>query len=466
MFVKSKPKITISKPNAIDCPADKHLATHTINLPLQRKKKDKAARHPGREAGNCFVVYITLTTAHHKKGRLASAYLARLRAQPSARSPTTRSAPSRDTTAGLRHQRTISQLSTMGAPELPAFLKQSKADVHAKFIDLEWQQRNRLLTGAQASTNSGQPSQWSRLSGDNIAARNRYLNVEPFAQNRIKLNVGEGVSDYINASPIQLGKRRYIATQGPKNTNVNHFYRMLNAEVRGTAVIVMLTQTHESGREKCFQYYPLSPEESPLQIPLDHESGDGFEGTVDLVSVENDQNTRSEIRHLRLRTQTEGTADSPEEKDIYHLLFSGWPDFLVPEGEDRAALTRLIQLSAKLNSKSSSTTNAATNGSQAARDFANSEQDNPRIVHCSAGVGRSGTFIALDYLLSLLYSGKLDAVPADKDPIMDTVDSLRQQRMMMVQGEGQYHFVYEALKQAFIERAAATNGHTVGRAGV
>lgn len=312
--------------------------------------------------------------------------------------------------------------------------------------------------------NPGKPSKWSRLSGDVVTARNRYLNVEVFEQNRIRLKVGEGVSDYINASPIQLGKRRYIATQGPKNTNVNHFYRMLNAEVSGTAVVVMLTQTHESGREKCFQYYPLSAEESPLQIPLDQESGDGFQGTVELLSAEEDHSTRSEVRHMRLRTHTEETPDAPEEKDIYHLLFSGWPDFLVPEGEDRAALTRLIQLSAKLNANPSSKSDANTNGSTAALDFANSDQDNPRIVHCSAGVGRSGTFIALDYLLSLLYSGQLDAIPADQDPIMDTVDSLRQQRMMMVQGEGQYHFVYETLKQAFIERANGGGADTVGGA--
>lgn len=338
------------------------------------------------------------------------------------------------------------------------------ADVHAKFVDLEWQQRNRLLAGAQASAKPDQTSQWARLSGDTITARNRYLNVEPFAQNRIKLDVGQGVSDYINASPIQLGKRRYIATQGPKHTNVNHFYRMLNAEVRGTAVVVMLTQTHESGREKCFQYYPLSPEESPLQIPLDHESGDGFQGTVELVSSEDDHTTRTQIRRLLLRTETEDTTQPPQEKDIYHLLFSGWPDFLVPEGEDRAALTRLIQLSARLNSSPSSATSTQPNGSGLTEDFASSEQDNPRIVHCSAGVGRSGTFIALDYLLSLLYSGQLDAIPVDKDPIMDTVDLLRQQRMMMVQGEGQYHFVYEALREAFLERANAGNGDTIGGA--
>jgi protein-tyrosine phosphatase len=283
------------------------------------------------------------------------------------------------------------------------------------------------------------------------------------------LDVGEGVNDYINASPIQLGKRRYIATQGPKNTNLNHFYRMLNAEVRGTAVVVMLTQTHESGREKCFQYYPLSPEESPLQIPIDPESGDGFHGIVELLSTEEDHATRTQIRHLRLRTEaeeeTEHSTLSPQEKDVYHLLFSGWPDFLVPEGEDRAALTRLIQLSAKLNSGPSSVSspNTKTNGA-AESDFANSEQDNPRIIHCSAGVGRSGTFIALDYLLSLLYSGQLDNIPAGKDPIMDTVDLLRQQRMMMVQSEAQYYFVYEALKEAFLARANSRNGDAISGA--
>lgn len=318
-------------------------------------------------------------------------------------------------------------------------------------------QRNRLLAGAQASANPSKPSQWTRLAGEAVVARNRYGNVEPFAQNRIKLNVADGASDYINASPIQLGKRRYIATQGPKNTNVNHFYRMLSAEVRGTAVVVMLTQTYESGREKCFQYYPLSPEEPVLEIPPDHESGDGFQGTVELVSVEDDQKTRSQIRHLRLRTGTDDASDPQREQQIYHLLFSGWPDFLVPEGEDRAALARLIQLSAQLNSPPSAPTETRTNGGAAA-DFADSEQDNPRIIHCSAGVGRSGTFIALDYLLSQLYSGQLDNVPPEKDPVLETVDALRQQRMMMVQGEGQFHFVYEVLKEAFVERMNSTNG--------
>jgi protein-tyrosine phosphatase len=316
------------------------------------------------------------------------------------------------------------------------------ADIHAGFIDLEWQQRNRLLSGAQGSS-----SQWSRLTGDKIAERNRYFNVEPFAGNRIKLDAGEGTNDYINASPIQLGNRRYIATQGPKHSTINHFYRMVKDEVREPAVIVMLTQTHESGREKCFPYYPLSEDESPLQIPLDDEFGDGFHGEVELVDTEYDQTTRADVRHLRLRTKTTTGGTWWEGKEVYHLLFAGWPDFLVPSGEDRAAFLRLIQLSNKLNAT------APTKDSTAAGS-GDPIQDKPLIVHCSAGVGRTGTFIALDYLLSLLHSGQLDALADGTDPIQDTVDAMRQQRMMMVQGEGQYHFLYEVLKEAFLERAS------------
>lgn len=286
-------------------------------------------------------------------------------------------------------------------------------------------------------------------------ARNRYLNVEPYAQNRIKLKVAEGVNDYINASPIQLGQRRYIATQGPKDSNVNHFYRMVTSELQSPAVVVMLTQTHEAGKEKCFQYYPLAEADSPLVIPQDQVFQDGFQGEVTLKSVEEDDKTRSQIRKLNVKTSADN--GHIEEREIIHLLFSGWPDFLVPEGADRAALVELVRLSASLGRPTSAEMSAHTNGSSFAADLASTSEDNPRIVHCSAGVGRSGTFIALDYLLSLLHSGQLDHLPPDQDPIAETVDTLRQQRMMMVQGESQFNFLYDVMREQFLARLQATD---------
>ncbi|KXL43735.1 hypothetical protein M433DRAFT_155538 [Acidomyces richmondensis BFW] len=351
--------------------------------------------------------------------------------------------------------------SSSDAVRLPAFLTQSRADIHAKFIDLEWQQRDRLLDGSQAQQNpTDPPSKYARLTGDAVAARNRYMNVEPYAQNRVKLRVGEGGNDYINASPITLGTRRYIATQGPKDTGVHHFYRMLAHEVRSPAVVVMLTQTHEAGREKCFPYYPLSLDESPMVVPPDEDAGIGFQGEVVLEKLEESAPTRSQIRHLRLKWREGDTSgdenDTPleREKQIYHLLFSGWPDFLTPEGEDRAALIELIRLSASLNRPpSSSPAPSQPNGNRPTFvELASSDQDNPRIIHCSAGVGRSGTFIALDYLLSLLHAGELDGIPVDRDPVAETVDMLRQQRMMMVQSEAQFYFIYEVLREQYLAR--------------
>ena len=231
---------------------------------------------------------------------------------------------------------------------------------------------------------------------------------------------------------------------------------MLASEERNPAVVVMLTQTHEAGREKCFQYYPLSPEEPPLQIPPDDEEGEGgWKGEVRLESIETDTASRSEVRRMRLQAGREG--EGTEELEIRHLLFSGWPDFLIPEGEDKTALLELVRLSASLN-RPTDETDAQPNGATApAHDLLNTSE-NPRIVHCSAGVGRSGTFIALDYLLSLLYSNELDNIDDDKDPIAEIVDDMRKQRMMMVQGESQFNFLYEVLKEQMVERLQASGG--------
>jgi protein-tyrosine phosphatase len=158
--------------------------------------------------------------------------------------------------------------------DLPQFLRQPRSTLIYNFNYLENLQRNRL---SEQYENPEKESEWSRLTGEHVAYRNRYGNVEPFANNRVKLNVADGFNDYINASPIALGPRRYIATQGPKNTSTSQFYRMLAQESTddsAAAVVVMLTQTHEAGREKCFKYFPDS-QETPLELHPDPDLDDG-----------------------------------------------------------------------------------------------------------------------------------------------------------------------------------------------
>lgn len=363
-----------------------------------------------------------------------------------------------------------------------------------------------------------------------VISRNRYGNVQPWDLSRIRLKKPIGGSDYVNASPIRLSHHlvqdkmrkenptsyapensspdgssdavyRYIATQGPKEGQFSHFWHMVLQETTGdVGAIVMLTQLYEGAKEKCAQYFPWDMENPILSLPAHEEgnedaagdaasAGDPFFdssktstdtdsigtdaesadsntqkedadevqgqcGTVTLLSVNYDAKLGCEVRQLQLTI-------GDESKVIYHYLFNGWPDFGKPEAEDRAALLELIKVSKKVAG------------------------DSPRIVHCSAGVGRTGTWIALDFLLHELDSGRLLKAPSDyitakptpksngtwgrsgppkpttpdfkeeADLIWETVNTLREQRMMMVMNELQYSFLYEVLKDAFIEKYGA-----------
>ena len=258
--------------------------------------------------------------------------------------------------------------------------------------------------------------------------RNRYGNVQPWDKSRIRLRVGEGQSDYINASPISLKDPKtsqewnYIATQGPKDTGFDHFWHMVWHETNEVAVIVMLTQVSEAGREKCFQYFPLSPEAGALKIEPSPHVGDSPHGSIETMETSFDTDARTTVRRLYLRF-------GDEVKVVWHLLFEGWPDFSIPGGDDKIALLQLINLS---RAKQASPTDR-------------------RFVHCSAGIGRSGTFIALEYLLAQVECGNIAEVSDDEDVIYDTVNRLREQRMTMVQSAPQYRFLYDVILERYKE---------------
>ncbi|KAJ5095348.1 hypothetical protein NUU61_004704 [Penicillium alfredii] len=317
---------------------------------------------------------------------------------------------------------------------VPPFLCQSVTEIHDKFEDLEWMQRTRLAEG-MLSDDPTHP--WALEADPKVKARNRYLNVQAWANCRIHLRVPDGECDFINASPITLKdtiteeERSYIATQGPKLGHFSHFWHMVFHESKDVGVIVMLTQTFEAGREKCAQYFPLDTEQASLVLspdeldPFVNDNHDRHEetendplGKVTLLESTFDAKSRSEIRKLELTIGSES-------KIVWHFLFAGWADYSKPEGGDRDALLELITLSAS-----------------------KCRRDNPRVVHCSAGVGRTGTFIALDHLLRELESGELLKVTdPEQDPVFDTVNQMREQRMMMVYNEMQMQFIYEVLRE-------------------
>lgn len=317
----------------------------------------------------------------------------------------------------------------------PAFLDPDRADVHAKWTRLEWAHTDRLRDSASAyAPGADSASPWARCSGDDYAMRNRYANVDPYQANRVRLEIPDGYSDYINASPIILETSashtalRYIATQGPKADSWSHLWRMVWHQNSSPCVIVMLTQTIEMGREKCHPYYPQAMTSPQLRTNEHDEFNDGLIHTLNLASLTQHKEARTQVREIDMTADGD---DDSETKKIWHLLFSAWPDFSVPEGADRVAMLKLIDMSRQKNSDNT---------------------NNPRIVHCSAGIGRSGTFIALDWLLQELEEGSLDSLPDHQDPIITVVESLRDQRAGMVQSKSQFLFLYDVLRERWRER--------------
>jgi protein-tyrosine phosphatase len=422
----------------------------------------------------------------------------------------------------------------------------TRPELRKKFHELEWQQRERH--GRAPIDPEGR---YARLQGDEVARRNRYFNVDPYAHNRVRLLVPAGESDYINASPVTLhgtdgAEKRYIATQGPKDNTYAHFWQMVSDLPEPTVVIVMLTQTHEGGREKCYQYFPADPSQSPMDISADPSlvepttsptypsvlvaaaplraqqpgaaaaaaeqqttgSDSGFRGRLVLQTTVEDAASRTTVREMTLVRDRAGGGGA-QTKRVLHLQFCAWPDFLVPEGADRDALVRLVRLTRSLSAAPTVRDLTALSRAQQHRRPATplrlpatipgggntftlspapappappptpAVRAAPVVAHCSAGVGRTGSFVAVDWALAEVEAGAWDA-PVDgpgtrgyatalgvsggaaavaagarravPDPLLEAVAEMRRQRMMMVQNEEQFAFLYEVARDSFLVR--------------
>ncbi|EPS44594.1 hypothetical protein H072_1386 [Dactylellina haptotyla CBS 200.50] len=334
-------------------------------------------------------------------------------------------------------------------PELPEFLMQERHSVTKKFKLLEARQRDRMVDGVK----NGNNSPFFIDERDHITCRNRYANIYVWNSTRVKLGIDAADNDYINASHIALENprsgvvKRYVATQGPKQDQARHLWLMALEQTAGPGVVVMLTKTFEMGREKCYEYFPVDMDQPTRRFdrPEPGET-EPFIFEINLLEYTYDEDARTELRKVEIKVlegthtaepDSEGFAPelkAGDSKIVWHMLFKGWPDWNVPEGNDSEALMKLIELA---NSK-------------------NEVAESPLIVHCSAGVGRSGTFIALDHLLTEIEHGTYDI--ENGDPIFDLVDRLREQRMYMVQSEPQYEYLYKIVREKLESRLGVPPG--------
>ncbi|RWS32026.1 tyrosine-protein phosphatase 69D-like protein [Leptotrombidium deliense] len=237
-------------------------------------------------------------------------------------------------------------------------------------------------------------------SPENIS-KNRYPDIKSFDQTRVKLSLIDGVpgSDYINADFVEGYKSRklYICAQGPLDRTTADFWRMIYEHK--VSVIVMLTGIEEHGKIKCAQYWP---DEGVKQIDK------LYKIVPQSVRKFNDFIAR------RFFLQTMNEDETP--RDILQFHFLMWKDFLAPE--QPSWLLRFIK---RVNEHYC-------------------PDKGPLLVHCSAGVGRTGTFIAIDSMIPEITSGT-------HLNVFECVSQLRYQRNFLVQSLKQYIFVYRALME-------------------
>ncbi|XP_057200371.1 receptor-type tyrosine-protein phosphatase S isoform X21 [Triplophysa rosa] len=250
------------------------------------------------------------------------------------------------------------------------------------------------------SIDPGQQFTWEHSNLEVNKPKNRYANVIAYDHSRVLLSAIDGIpgSDYINSNYIDGYRKQnaYIATQGPLPETFGDFWRMIWEQ--RSANIVMMTKLEERSRVKCDQYWPNRGTETYglIQVTL-----------LDTV----------ELATYCVRTFALYKNGSSEKREVRQFQFTAWPDHGVPEHP-----TPFLAFLRRVKS-------------------CNPPDAGPMVVHCSAGVGRTGCFIVIDAMLERIKHEKTV-------DIYGHVTLMRAQRNYMVQTEDQYVFIHDALQEA------------------
>uniref|UniRef100_A0A1I7WMJ4 Protein-tyrosine phosphatase n=1 Tax=Heterorhabditis bacteriophora TaxID=37862 RepID=A0A1I7WMJ4_HETBA len=231
------------------------------------------------------------------------------------------------------------------------------------------------------------------------AGRNRFINRQYLRyqdvpcqdQNRVVLKWPGAPSDYIHANYVgtPVSSRRFICTQGPLDTTVNDFWMMVLQEESET--IIMLCNCIETGKIKCAQYWPDKVGQTRQ-----------YQG-CEITNIQTRTLTSEElsvaVSVLNIKfLKPDGTSES---REVRHYMWQNWPDRGVPP----CKLTSMELLS-------------RVRGTQ-----------KPIIVHCSAGIGRTGTIVAIEYILERMQVGVECAA------MCDLLKELRNQRAYTIQND-------------------------------
>jgi len=257
-----------------------------------------------------------------------------------------------------------------------------------------------------------QPDRYSQLTtrvADNIKNRasNRYYNVLAYDHSRVVVQTDEDTQAYINANFVRVPKanRKYILTQGPLKDTSDLFWLMCYQQK--CPAILMLCKCREIDMDKCWEYWP-------------REVGDSHHHPSVNLTVKLVKEVRESDQHYIVRSLVVTDTRSKVARQVKQFQYITWPDFNVPRCPD-AFLDFL----------------------QAVRETGCLEHtaSGPTVVHCSAGIGRSGTFCLVDSCLVMAATGETMTLDLVKETLLD----MRQYRTGLVQTEDQLRFSVTAI---------------------
>ncbi|XP_037776898.1 receptor-type tyrosine-protein phosphatase alpha-like [Penaeus monodon] len=242
--------------------------------------------------------------------------------------------------------------------------------------------------------------------------KNRYANILPFDKTRVLLERydDDPYSDYINASYVHsfTKKKRFIATQGPKKSTLQDFWRMIWEQ--NVYVIIMVTSCNEGTMNKCSKYWP-HVKEAPFCFTRE-----------DLIVCTTKESTKNGYIVRRIQIMK-----GDDQRSCLQYQFVDWPDMGCP-----ASPNDLVSFV------------AAVRPVFALGDF-------HVVVHCSAGVGRTGTFIGLHNIMEEMDEG-------NSVDVYECVLRMRKCRMNMVQTQRQYAYLYKCALQYYEQIRTARGG--------